>query len=133
MIPNNSIRRFKSMRGKSRLAIKNELTEALLDFPKISFLESQLHETDFGRWEEYYALFSFKKIEDPKYLSYLLYQFNQIFKILKKFEIKDSGIQEIECDSYSYNLLIYIINNGEERESSNKWSEFEELFEECID
>ena len=59
---NNSIRRFKSMKGRSRLSVKNKLTETLLDLPEISFLESQIHDTDYGKWEEYYALFSFSKV-----------------------------------------------------------------------
>jgi hypothetical protein len=51
---NNSINRFKSMRGKSRLEVRDDLTESLLnlDFPKVLFLESRLKETEYGVWKE---------------------------------------------------------------------------------
>ena len=103
---NNTIQRLKTMKGRSRLEVKNELTESLLDleFPKVSFLESHLLDTPYGHWE--------------------------IITILTDNGILDSGIQEFECDDYTYNILIYAINNGEETEKC-KETEYEELFGEC--
>ena len=50
------------MRGKSRLEVRDDLTESLLnlDFPKVLFLESRLKETEYGVWKEYYVLFDLK-------------------------------------------------------------------------
>ena len=44
------------MKGKSRLGVKNEITEYFLslEFPTITFLESKRMETDYGEWDELY-------------------------------------------------------------------------------
>ena len=124
---NNSIGRFKSMRGKSRLEVRDDLTESLLslDFPKVSFLESRLHDTEYGTWKEYYVLFNLRKIESPEYFKYLFFQINQVFSLLRGYKIDSSGIQELECSNNGYELLIYIIKDGKEK--CNR-TEYEEIF-----
>jgi hypothetical protein len=129
---NNTIQRLKTMKGRSRLEVKNELTESLLnlEFPKVSFLESHLLDTPYGHWEEYYIFVRLHKVEAPEYMKYLMFQIDKIITILTDNGILDSGIQEFECDDYTYNILIYAINNGEETEKC-KETEYEELFGEC--
>lgn len=126
---NNSIDRFKLMKGRSRLEIKDDLTESLLnlEFPKVLFLESRKKETDYGIWKEYYILVDLKKIESPEYFKYLFFQINKIFSLLRKYNIDSSGIQELECSNNSYELLIYIIRDGKEK--CNR-TEYEEIFRE---
>ena len=116
------------MKGRSRLGIKNELTETLLEIPDIAFLEARSRETDFGTWEEYYALFSLRKIEDPEFLSYITFRMKSIFNIIVKFGVDNSGIQEFECSDCNYNLLIYIIKNGKEKECCREFEYYNELF-----
>ena len=126
---NNSIRRFLGMKGKSRLGIKNNLTEHLLElkFPEITFIESKRVETDYGEWNEVYLLTRVKKVETPEYFRYITFQVDLIMRTLKQFGIKDCGIQEFQCDDNTYNILIYILSDGKEKESCRK-SEFEEIF-----
>jgi hypothetical protein len=115
------------MRGKSRLEVRDDLTESLLnlDFPKVLFLESRLKETEYGVWKEYYVLFDLKKIESPEYFKYLFFQINQVFSLIRGYKVDSSGIQELECSNNNYELLIYIIRDGKEK--CNR-TEFEEIF-----
>ena len=119
---NNSIQRFLRMKGRSRLGVKNEMTEYLLslDFPTITFLESKRMETDYGEWEEVYILMQTKKVETPGYFRYITLQIDLIMKILRKFGVSDCGIQEFECGDNTYNILIYVLNNGKDKENKEE-------------
>ena len=119
---NNSIGRFLRMKGKSRLEVENELTQYLLslEFPKITFLESKRVETDYGEWEEIYILTRTKKIEAPEYFRYITFQIDLIMKTLKKFGVKDCGIQEFDCSDNTYNILIYVLNNGKDKKDNEE-------------
>lgn len=110
------------MKGRSRLGVKNEMTEYLLslDFPQITFLESKRMETDYGEWEEVYILMQTKKVETPGYFRYITLQIDLIMKILRKFGVSDCGIQEFECGDNTYNILIYVLNNGKDKENSKE-------------
>lgn len=119
---NNSISRFLRMKGKSRLGVKNEITEYFLslEFPNITFLESKRMETDYGEWEELYILIQPRKIETPEYFSYIFMQVKLIMKALRHFGVRDCGIQEFECGDNTYNILIYVLNNGKDKENSKE-------------
>ena len=87
---NNSISRFLGMKGKSRLEIKNEITEYFLnlDFPEITFLESKRVETDYGEWEEIYILTQMTKIDSPEFIKFITFQFYTIYKAIARLLIK---------------------------------------------
>ena len=125
MVPlarNNSIRRFRSMKGRSRLEVKDDLTDSLLslDLPEPEFIESVHKKTDYGEWAEYYILLRFRKIETPEYFKYLMYQFGIILDLLKEHKIQDFGIQEVETCDTEYYLLLYIIRRYGEEDYENK-------------
>lgn len=126
---NNSISRFLRMKGKSRLGVQNEITDYFLglEFPKIAFLESKRMETDYGEWSEIYILTQTGKVESPEYFMYITSQINTIMEALKGFGVQDCGIQEFECDNSTYNILIYILIDGKEKESCRR-TEYEEEF-----
>ena len=119
---NNSISRFLRMKGKSRLGIKNEITEYFLslEFPTITFLESKRMETDYGEWDELYILMQTKKVETPDYFGYIFYQIQTVMKALKSFGVSDCGIQEFECGGNTYNILIYVLNNGKDKKDNEE-------------
>ena len=106
---NNSISRFLRMKGKSRLGVKNEITEYFLslEFPNITFLESKRMETDYGEWDELYILMQTKKIETPDYFGYIFYQIQTVMKALKGFGVSD-------------NILIYVLNNGKDKKDNEE-------------
>ena len=119
---NNSISRFLRMKGKSRLGVKNEITEYFLslEFPNITFLESKRMETDYGEWDELYILMQTKKVETPDYFGYIFYQIQTVMKALKDFGVSDCGIQEFECGDNTYNILIYVLNNGKDKKDNEE-------------
>lgn len=108
------------MKGRSRLAVRNELTDYLLELEDISFLESKKMETEYGEWEEYYLLIQQEKVEAPEYFGYLFFKVNQIMKVLRSFGVQDCGIQEFECLRDTYNILIYVIKNGRDKEQGDR-------------
>ena len=125
---NNSISRFLRMKGRSRLGVENDLTEKLLEqgFPEITFLETKHMETEYGEWDEFYILTQVKKIETPEYFRYITFQIDLIMKTLRRFGVKDCGIQEFDSSDNKYNILIYVLTNGREKETC-KENEYEEL------
>jgi hypothetical protein len=112
------------MKGRSRLGVKNKITEYFLtlEFPQITFLESKRMETDYGEWEELYILIQPRKIETPEYFSYIFMQVKLIMKALKDFGVRECGIQEFECGDNTYNILIYVLNNGKDKENKEDYT-----------
>ena len=107
------------MKGRSRLGVKNEITEFLLTLP-ITFLESKRVETEYGEWEEIYILMQQRKIETPEYFNYIFMQVELVMKALRDFGVRDCGIQEFECGDNTYNILIYVLNNGKDKENKEE-------------
>lgn len=127
----NNITRLLRMRGKKRLGVKNHMTDWILEEPyylqtgiNLRFLESKRMVTETGEWEEYSVLYEVKKIkESPQYLSEVLKIIGQLLDRIGKsnLEIESMGIQEVECGlSDYYYVLIYIINNGKDKEGENE-------------
>lgn len=116
------------MRGKKRLGVKNLITERILERSydsrntgvDLRFLESRKLETDYGSWEEYSVLYEIKKeMECPFYLSQSLEHLSEFLCEIGRLNVESVGIQEIECGlSDYYYVLIYIINNGIEKDKS---------------
>lgn len=110
------------MKGKSRLGVQNEITDYFLslEFPQITFLESKRMETMYGEWEEIYILMQTKKVETPGYFRYITFQLDFIMKALRKFGVSDCGIQEFDCGDNTYNILIYVLNNGKDKKDNEE-------------
>ncbi|MBP3732197.1 MAG: hypothetical protein J6I84_03015 [Bacilli bacterium] len=118
---NNRIRRFKGMKGLSRLAVKDRITESILSHNsgtlKLKFLESQRKETEMGEWNEYYILLTYPGIsETSEYLRYLMKDLDKYLVFLGTLGTDNIGLQELECDNGNYDILIYIISNGTDKE-----------------
>ena len=110
------------MKGKSRLGVQNEITDYFLslEFPQITFLESKRMETEYGEWEEIYILMQIKKVETPGYFRYITFQIDFIMKSLRNFGVSDCGIQEFDCEDNTYNILIYVLNNGKDKKDNEE-------------
>jgi hypothetical protein len=114
------------MKGRSRLAIKNSITQSLMNLDpeqipgvRLKFLESRGFETEGGNWANIYALFEIDKFqESAEYISYALKGLGDLIKTCSVHSDIDSiGIQEMECGlpKYYY-VLVYILSNGEDKE-----------------
>ena len=77
-------------------------------------------ETDYGEWDELYILMQTKKVETPDYFGYIFYQIQTVMKALKNFGVSDCGIQEFECGGNTYNILIYVLNNGKDKKDNEE-------------
>ena len=120
----NSIERLLRMKGISRLEVKDDITEAILNnpipYPELRFLESKVCSTDSGEWNEYYILLEFGTDETPEHLKYMMLRFSQYMTFLYSLGVEKCGIQEMDCTRGSYNILIYVINNGKDKEKCDK-------------
>lgn len=116
-----------SMKGRSRLAVKNNITQSLMSLDpesvpgiRLKFLESQNHDEDSGTWANIYALFEIDKFqESTEYLNYVMKGLGKLIKTTcNQSNIDAIGIQEMECGlpNYYY-ILFYILSNGEDKEN----------------
>ena len=114
------------MKGRSRLAVKNNITQSLMNLDpeltpgvRLKFLESTHYDEDNGSWTNIYALIEIDKFQETAdYLSYALKGLGKLIKTCSIYtEIDSMGIQEMECGlpKYYY-VLIYILSNGETKE-----------------
>ena len=114
------------MKGRSRLAVKNNITQSLMSLDpelipgiRLKFLESKNYNEENGNWVNIYALIEIDKFaETAEYLSYAMKSLGKIIKTCSSYENIDSiGIQEMECGlpKYYY-VLIYILSDGETKE-----------------
>ena len=114
------------LRGDRRLAVENEITEAILsqneeDTPglRLKFLESRKRGLDGGSWVEYFALYKMKKwVETADYLEYVFTSMAKVISTLKNLNVDAIGLQEVDCsEAGSYYILIYILSDGKEDEN----------------
>lgn len=122
----NNIERLLKMKGKRRLGVKGEIADAIQSIPwdkfpgaDLKFIESQAIETEHGQWEEFSLLIEIKKvIENPQWLRHIFNVLDIIGQSLVSLNVDRMGIQQVECGlpNYYY-VLIYIINNGREKEN----------------
>ena len=114
------------MKGRSRLAVKNNITQSLMNLDpelipgvRLKFLESINCNEACGNWANIYALIEIDKFQETaEYISYAMKGLGKLIKTCSIHTNIDSlGIQEVECGlpKYYY-VLIYILSNGETKE-----------------
>ena len=122
----NNIERLLRMKGKRRLGVKGVVADTIQSIPwdkfpgaDLKFIESRAVDTEYGQWEEFNLLIEIKKvIESPRWLSHVFNILDVIGQSLKDLNVDRMGIQQVECGlpGYYY-VLIYIIDNGREKEN----------------
>lgn len=114
------------MKGRSRLAVKNSITQSLMNLDpelipgiRLKFLESTNCNEENGNWANIYALIEIDKFQETaEYISYAMEGLGKLIKTCSiHTDIDSIGIQEMECGlpKYYY-VLIYILSNGETKE-----------------
>lgn len=113
-VVSKEIRRLLRMRGNTRLAVEDEITDKILENKNIIFLESVNKSGECGSWIEYNALYSFPKVEEsPRCMSIFMERLSEFSKTLEEFNGISMGIEEIDTDEAEfYYVLFYIIKDA---------------------
>ena len=103
----SEIRRLLNFKGNSRLEVKDDLTEEILEqkelvFPggiRFCFVESKRYVGEGGEWVEYKVLYSILKYEESaKYLQYVLQQASNIVEVyLADLDVDYIRLEEFDC------------------------------------
>ncbi len=134
----SEIRRLLNFRGNSRLEVKDDLTESILEqknqvFPggaKFCFVESKKYVGEGGEWAEYKVLYSILKYRnDIEYLHYVLSIASLLVKILyidTDLAMDYVSLEEFDCSrANQYYILLCIRRNINEEIQEN---EIQEIF-----
>lgn len=136
-VEGSEIRRLLNFKGNSRLEVKDDLTERILEgkgilLPggiKFCFIESKKYIGEHGDWVEYKVLYSILKCNNSiAHIQYVLENASKIIGTLEKFKLDYIDLEEFDCSRAGYYyILLYIRRNiGEEI----KQSEVQEIFKE---
>lgn len=136
-VEGSEIRRLLNFKGNSRLEVKDDLTERILEgkgilLPggiKFCFIESKKYIGEFGDWVEYKVLYSILKCSNSiAHLQYVLGNASHIIGALEKFKPDYIDIEEFDCSRADYYyILLYIRKNIDEEIEQN---EVQEIFKE---
>ncbi len=137
LLVGSEIGRLLNFKGSSRLEVKDNLTERILEkkgilLPggiKFCFIESKKYTGEYGDWAEYKILYSILKCKDNiEYLQYVLGNAAHIIGSLGSMDMDYVSIEEFDCSrpKYYYILLGIRRDIGEEKEEN----EITKLFKE---
>lgn len=129
----SKIRELLSMKGKTRLCVKNDITFALMNLDpeftpgiRFKFLETKEQNTEAGDWYEYNLLLEIDKYKDTvEYVSYIFKGISRIIKNFSNLKIDSIGISEVDgsIPEYYY-VLIYILSDGKDNKSVTENDDF---------
>ena len=128
-VEDSEIRRLLNFKGSSRLEVKDDLTEKILETKgvllpggiKFCFIESKKYTGEGGNWVEYKLLYSILKCSNNvDYLQYVLGNASNIIGELSKFKLDYIDLEEFDCSRANYYyILLYIRRDiGKEIEQS---------------
>lgn len=137
----SEIRRLLNFKGNSRLEVKDDLTEEILEqrnqvLPggiKFCFVESKRYIGEGGEWVEYKVLYSILKYKDNlEYLHHVLSVSSLLIKTLyidKNIDVDYVRLEEFDCSRPNqYYILLCIrrdINEKKENEIKEIFKEYE--------